>query len=87
MGLQFEYRFQVDVIADSTDAYRFFDGSLDERRRVDKGRRVLTTLRREEIQVVSKALYMHDRNGNTEPNMLLRTQLVLHSEGILNSPL
>lgn len=32
-------------------------------------------------------LYIYDRSGNTEPNMLLRTQLVLHSEGILNSPL
>lgn len=42
---------------------------------------------REEIQVVSKALYIDDRSRNTEPNMLLRTQLVLHSEGILNLPL
>lgn len=42
---------------------------------------------REEIQVVSKALYIDDRSRNTEPNMLLRTQLVLHSEDILNLPL
>jgi len=49
--------------------------------------RILTMLRREEIRVVSKAFYIHDRSRNTEPNMLLRTQLVLHSEGILNLPL
>lgn len=44
-------------------------------------------LRREEIRVVSKAFYIHDRRRNTESNMLLRTQLVLHSEDILNLPL
>lgn len=63
----------------STDVYYTSDGP--------PGEGVLTMLRREEIQVVSKVLYICDRSGNTEPNMLLRTQLVLHSEGILNLPL
>jgi len=63
----------------STDAYHTSDGPPE--------KEALTMLRREEIQVVSKVLYIRDRSGNTEPNMLLRTQLVLHSEGILNLPL
>jgi hypothetical protein len=63
----------------STDVYHISDDPPE------KG--ALTMLRREEIQVVSKVLYIRDRSGNTEPNMLLRTQLVLHSEGILNLPL
>lgn len=62
-----------------TNAYYFSDDLLEGR--------ILTMLRREEMRVVSKAFYIHDRSRNTEPNMLLRTQLVLHSEGILNLPL
>lgn len=64
---------------ESADAYHFFGGPYEGR--------VLTILWRKEIQVVSKMLYIDDRSRNTEPNMLLRTQLVLHSKGILNLPL